>query len=89
MATIMRLRPVTLCRLTVRLAPGHCFLRLPKGSMSKLRRHSKESLLLITMLRMLWRLTYQHMHGWPATWCTLAGNLRRSTADQASLFKPS
>ena len=69
---VQRLHLLTLCRLAVRLAHGYCPLALPQGPGGRPRRYSEESLLLIAVLRTLWRLSYQDMHDWLVSWPALA-----------------
>ena len=66
---IMRLHLLTLCRLAVRLAHRRCSPPLPAGPGGAPRTYAEESLLLISLLRTLWRLSYQDMHDW---FCELA-----------------
>jgi hypothetical protein len=63
---------LALCRLAVRLAHHRCPPPLPTGPGSAPRTYSEESLLLIALLRTLWRLSYQDMHDWLASWPALA-----------------
>jgi transposase len=71
--TLVRtLHLLALCRLAVRLAHRRCAPPLPAGSGGAPRVYSEESLLLIALLRTLWRLSYQDMHDWLAAWPTLA-----------------
>src|SRR5204863_9015401 len=41
---------------------------LPAGKGGRPRSYSEESLLLISLLRTLWRLSYQDMHDWLKSW---------------------
>jgi len=61
-----------LCRLAVRLAHRRCPPPLPQGPGGKPRTYTEESLLLIALLRTLWRLSYQDMHDWLRAWPALA-----------------
>ena len=61
-----------LCRHAVRLAHRRCPPPLPKGPGGAPRTYAEESLLLIALLRILWRLSYQDMHDWLAAWPALA-----------------
>ncbi len=71
--TLVRtLHLLTLCRLAVHLAHRWCAPPLPAGPGGTPRIYSEESLLLIALLRTLWRLSYQDMHDWLATWPALA-----------------
>ncbi len=49
---------LTLCRFAVRLARRRCPSPLPSGPGGAPRTYSEESLLLIALLRTLWRLSY-------------------------------
>ena len=67
--TLVRtLHLLTLCRLAVRLAHRRCPPPLPAGPGGAPRTYQEESLLLIALLRTLWRLSYQDMHDWLADW---------------------
>lgn len=61
-----------LCRLAVQLAHHRCPPPLPAGKGGAPRTYSEESLLLIGLLRTLWRLSYQDMHDWLKSWPALA-----------------
>lgn len=67
---VQTLHLLALCRLAVRLAHFRCPPPLPAGPGGAPRTYSEESLLLIALLRTLWRLSYADMrdwlHGWPA-----------------------
>src|SRR6184192_797656 len=63
---------LTLCRLAVRLAHHRCPPPLPAGPGGAPRTYREESLLLISLLRTLWRLSYQDMHDWLTSWPALA-----------------
>src|SRR5437879_6184566 len=63
---------LTLCRLAVRLAHRRCPPPLPAGPGGAPRTYSEESLLLIALLRTLWRLSYQDMRDWLCAWPALA-----------------
>src|SRR5258706_7956713 len=69
---VTTLHLLTLCRLAVRLAHRRCPPPLPAGPGGVPRTYSEESLLLIALLRMLWRLSYQDMRGWLRAWAALA-----------------
>jgi hypothetical protein len=45
---------------------------LPSGPGGRPRRYSEASLLLLALLRMLWRLSYQDLHDWLVAWPALA-----------------
>jgi DDE family transposase len=71
--TLVRtLHLLALCRLAVRLAYRRCPPPLPAGPGGVPRTYSEESLLLLALLRTLWRLSYQDMHDWLAAWPALA-----------------
>jgi len=70
LATTLHL--LALCRLAVRLAHHRCPPPLPTGLGGAPRTYSEESLLLISLLRTLWRLSYQDMHDWLKSWPALA-----------------
>ena len=69
---VTTLHLLTLCHLAVRLAHRRCPPPLPAGPGGVPRTYSEESLLLISLLRTLWRLSYQDMHGWLQSWPALA-----------------
>jgi hypothetical protein len=60
------------CRLAVRLAHRRCAPPLPAGPGGAPRVYQEESLLLIALVRTLWRLSYQDMHDWLVAWPALA-----------------
>src|SRR2546426_4835856 len=66
------LHVLALCRLAVRLAHRRCPPPLPAGPGGAPRTYREESLLLIGLLRTLWRLSYQDMHDWLTSWPALA-----------------
>lgn len=70
LVTMLHLLP--LCRLAVGLAHRRCPPPLPAGPGGAPRTYSEESLLLIGLLRTLWRLSYQDMHDWLMSWPALA-----------------
>jgi hypothetical protein len=63
---------LTLCRLAARLAHHRCSPPLPAGPGGAPRTYREESLLLIALLRTLWRLSYADMLDWLRVWLTLA-----------------
>jgi len=63
---------LTLCRLAVRLAHRRCPPPLPAGPGGAPRTYSEASLLLVALLRTLWRLSYQDMRDWLGDWPALA-----------------
>jgi hypothetical protein len=69
---VMRLHLLALCRLAVQLAQWRCPPPLPAGPGGRPRRYSEESLLLLALLRTLWRLSYQDLHDWLVVWPALA-----------------
>ena len=66
------LHVLALCRLAVRLAHRRCPPPLPTGPGGAPRTYREESLLLISLLRTLWRLSYQDKHDWLKSWPALA-----------------
>src|SRR5438128_4367785 len=69
---VTRLHLLRLCRLAVQLAHRRCPPPLPAGPGGAPRTYSDESLLLISLVRTLWRLSYQDMHDWLENWPALA-----------------
>src|SRR3989440_10226554 len=69
---VTTLHLLALCRLAVSLAHRRCPPPLPAGPGGSPRTYSEESLLLIGLLRTLWRLSYQDMHDWLKSWPALA-----------------
>src|SRR5436853_4617336 len=69
---VTTLHLLSLCRLAVCLAHRRCPPPLPAGPGGAPRTYSEESLLLIALLRTLWRLSYQDMHEWLVAWPALA-----------------
>src|SRR5262249_13438455 len=69
---VCTLHLLALCRLAVRLAHRRCPPPLPVGPGGAPRIYSEETLLLIALLRTLWRLSYQDMHDWLQGWTALA-----------------
>src|SRR6202035_1938187 len=69
---VSTLHLLTLCRLAVRLAHRRCPPPLSAGPGGSPRTYSEESLLLIALLRTLWRLSYEDMHDWLCDWPALA-----------------
>jgi len=72
LALVTTLHLLDLCRLAVQLAHRRCPPPLPKGPGGKPRVYREESLLLIALLRTLWRRSYQDMHDWLRDWPALA-----------------
>jgi hypothetical protein len=69
---VTHLHLLALCRLAVQQAQRHCPPPLPQGPGGRPRRYSDESLLLIALLRTLWRLSRAEMHDWLVAWPALA-----------------
>lgn len=69
---VTTLHLLTLCRLAVHLAHCCCPPPLPAGPGGVPRTYCEESLLLIALVRTLWRLSYQDMHDWLRDWPALA-----------------
>ena len=61
---VTTLHLLDLCRLAVRLAQRRCPPPLPAGPGGAPRIYTEESLLVIALLRILWRLSYQDIHDW-------------------------
>src|SRR5579871_6175050 len=72
LSLVTRLHLLALCRLAVQLSQRQCPPPLPAGPGGAPRTYSEESLLLISLLRTLWRLSYQDMHDWLKSWPALA-----------------
>lgn len=69
---VTRLHLLALCRLAVQQAHRRVPPPLPKGPGGAPRRYSTESLLLIALLRTLWRLSPREMTDWLHAWPALA-----------------
>ncbi len=69
---VKALHLLTLCRLAVHLAHRRCPPPLPAGPGGAPCTYSEASLLLIALLRTLWRLSYQDMCDWLCAWPALA-----------------
>src|SRR3954468_10449815 len=69
---VTTLHLLKLCRLAVQMAHRRCPPPLPAGPGGAPREYSEESLLIIGLLRTLWRLSYQDMHDWLKSWPALA-----------------
>jgi Transposase DDE domain len=69
---VTRLHLLALCDLAVQRAARSCPLPLPKGPGGAARRYSAASLLLIALLRTLWRLSPREMTAWLRAWPALA-----------------
>src|SRR6266699_736926 len=71
--TLVRtLHLLTFCHLAVQLAHRRCPPPLPAGPGGAPRTYRQESLLLLALLRTLWRLSYQDLHDWLVAWPALA-----------------
>ncbi len=86
---VTRLHLLALCRLAVHLAQYRCPPSLPAGSGGWPRRYSEESLLLLALLRTLWRLSYQDLHDWLVAWPALALACGLPTDAHGHLWVPS
>jgi hypothetical protein len=69
---VRRLELLALGRMAVHLAHHQCPPPLPAGPGGAPRIYSEESLLLVALLRKLWRLPYQELHDWLGAWPTLS-----------------
>ncbi len=69
---VTSLRLLDLCRLAVQAAHRRCPPPLPHGPGGKPRTYREEPLLLIALLRILWRLSYADMPAWLPAWPALA-----------------
>ncbi len=69
---VRRLHLLALCRMAVRLAQQRCPPPLPAGPGGRPRRYRDESLVLLALVRTLWRLSYQDLHDWLVAWPALA-----------------
>ena len=69
---VTRLHLLTLCRVAVQIAHRRCPPPLPAGPGGAPRTYCEESLLLLALLRTLWRLSYQEVHDWLCAWPALA-----------------
>lgn len=69
---VTSLHLLALCRVAVRLAHRRCSPPLPAGPGGAPRIYSEESLLLISLLRTVWRLSYADMRDWLKSWPALA-----------------
>jgi len=59
---VTRLHLLEMCRVAVQLAQQQCPPPLPAGPGGAPRLDAEESLLLLALLRTLWRLSYQEVH---------------------------
>jgi hypothetical protein len=69
---VRRLQLLALCRVAVHLAHQQYRPPLSAGPGGAPRVYSEESLLLLALLRTLWRLSYQELHDWLCAWPALA-----------------
>src|SRR5260370_9994218 len=69
---VTTLHLLALCRVAVRLAHHRWPTTLPSGPGGGPRTYREGSLLLIALLRTLWRLSYQDMRDWLRDWPALA-----------------
>lgn len=69
---VTTLHVLALCRLAVHLVHRRGPPPLPAGKGGKPRSDSEESLLLISLLRTLWRFSYQDRHDWLKRWPAFA-----------------
>jgi len=69
---VRRLHLLALCRVAVHLAQQRCPPPLPAGPGGAPRIYRDESLLLLALLRTLWRLSHQELHDWLVAWPALA-----------------
>src|SRR5262245_964411 len=69
---VTRLHLLALCRLAVQLARCRCPPRLPAGPGGRPLVYREESMLLLALLRTLWRLSYQDLYDWLVAWPALA-----------------
>lgn len=72
LSLVTSLHLLALCRLAVRLAHRRCPPPLSAGPGGAPRTYSEASLLLIALLRTLWRLSYEDMRDWLRDWPALA-----------------
>src|SRR5690348_10949139 len=69
---VTRLHLAALCAVAVQMAQRRCPPPLPAGPGGAPRTYREESLLLIALIRTLWRLSYQEVHDWLCAWPALA-----------------
>ncbi len=69
---VTTLHLLDLCRLAVQCAHRRCPPPLPRGPGGAPRVYTEESLLLLSLVRTLWRLSYQDIHDWLIAWPALA-----------------
>jgi transposase len=69
---VTRLHLLEVCGVAVQVAQQQCPPPLPAGPGGAPRVYSEASLLLLALLRTLWRLSYQEVHDWLCAWPALA-----------------
>jgi hypothetical protein len=69
---VTRLHLLEVCGLAVQLAQRQYPPPLPAGPGGAARVYAEESLLLVALLRTLYRLSYQEVHDWLCAWPALA-----------------
>jgi hypothetical protein len=69
---VTRLQLLALCRVAVCLARQQCAPPLRAGAGGAPRLYTEESLLLLVLLRTLWRLSYPEARDWLCAWPALA-----------------
>src|SRR5713101_7856632 len=69
---VTRLHLLEVCRVAVQLAQQQCPPPLPAGAGGAPRVYTEASLLLLALLRTLWRLSYQEVYDWLCAWPALA-----------------
>jgi hypothetical protein len=69
---VTRLPLLEVCRVAVQLAQRHCPPPLPAGPGGAPRVYAEASLVLLALLRTLWRLSYRETHDWQVAWPALA-----------------
>jgi hypothetical protein len=69
---VTRLQLLEMCRVAVQLAQHQCPPPLPAGPGGAPRVYAEVSLLLLALLRTLWRLSYRETHDWLVAWPALA-----------------
>jgi hypothetical protein len=69
---VTNLHLLTLCRLAVQFAHWRCPPPLSASQGGRPRLYAEDSLLLLTLLRTLWHLSFQDLHDWLISWPALA-----------------
>jgi transposase len=69
---VTRLQLLQVCRVAVQVAQQQCPPPLPAGPGGAPRVYGDASLLLLALLRTLWRLSYRETHDWLVAWPALA-----------------